>query len=172
MIDYQFEQLENELRVLEILKVYSEKALGDYLELSKIYEEVLDYIKKFKSIKYGIYHYKYSREKTLYELLELNLEAKTFKSRCGTHFDFDLYEEILEKVGTTVSIVFLIDSILTETRLRPFIIDDKLKYSTKCVVSSTPEFTLPIKDIKYLSRFMKKTIPEKFHKFNGIKGLR
>ena len=169
MIDYEFKQLEQELQVLEILKFYSDKALEDYLELLKIYEEIVENIKKFKSSEYGIYQYDFSREKTHYSLLELNLDEKIFKSRCGTLFDFDKYEEILEKVGETISILFLEDSILSEIKLKPFVIEDKLKYSTKWGICSTPEFILPIKDIKYLSRFMKKVIPEKFHRFNGIK---
>ena len=169
MLDYQFKQLENELRILEVLKVYSDKALEDYLELSNIYSEILECVKKYNSVQYGIYFYNYSRNKTHYTLLELNLEDKTFKSRCGTEFDFNLYEEILEKVGTAVSILFLEDSIIKETKLRPIIINDKLRYANNFGISPTPTFDSSIKDIKHLSNFMKQVIPKEMHKFNGIK---
>lgn len=169
MLDYKFKQLESELRALEILKDYSEKALEDYIELSKIYEEILSSAIKFKSLEQVIQQYEYYREQTHYALLELDLENKSFNSRCGTRFDFELYEEILEKVSTNISILFLQDSILEETKLKPFIIDNNLKYTNKWGISVTPEFTLKVKDIKHLSEFMKQMIPKEFHKFNGIK---
>ena len=170
MIDYQFKQLENELRILEVLKYYSDKALEDYLELSNIYSEILECVKKCNSVEYGIYFYNYSRNKTHYTLLELNLEDKLFKSRCGAFFDFNKYEEILEKAGTTVSILFLEDSIIKETKLRPIIINDKLIYANNFGVFPVTRFTSTLKDIKHLSKFMKQVIPIELHKFNGIKG--
>jgi hypothetical protein len=170
MLDYQFKQLENELFILEILKDYSDKALVDYIDLSNIYLEILEWIKKYNSVEYGIYFYNYSRNKTHYTLLELDLENKTFKSRCGTGFDFNLYEEILEKAGTSVSILFLEDSIITETKLRPIILNDKLRYANNFGITPAATFDSSIKDIKHLSKFMKQMIPTQFHKFNGIKG--
>lgn len=169
MLNINFKQLENELRILDILKVYSDKALVDYIDLSKIYSDILECVKKHNSVEYGIYFYNYSRNKTHYTLLELNLENKTFKSRCGTSFDFNLYEEILEKAGTSVSILFLEDSIITETKIRPIIQNNKLIYANNFGISPTPVFSTGVKDIKHLSKFMKQIIPKQFHKFNGIK---
>lgn len=170
MLNTHFKQLENELRILEVLKDYSDKALADYIDLSNIYSEILECVKKCNNVEYGIYSYNYSRNKTHYTLLELNLENKTFKSRCGTFFEFNKYKEILEKVGTSVSILFLIDSILDELKLRPIIVGDKLKYTNNCDIFPTSVFKLPVKDIRHLSAFMKQIIPIELHKFNGIKG--
>lgn len=169
MTQIEFKQLENEICALDALKVYSEKALEDYLELSRIYIDILDCVKKFNSVEYSIYQYEYTKKKTLYTLLELNLETQTFKSRCGSYFNFDIYEEILEKDGMRTSILFLEDSIITETKLRPIIINNKLRYANNFGISPTPVFDTSIKDIKHLSGFMKQTIPKEFHKFNGIK---
>lgn len=168
MLEYKFRQLENEIRILNILKDYSDKAHSDFIELSMTYNDILEHIKVFKSVECGIFSYKYNREPTHYTLLELNLEERIFKSRCGTNFEFEFYEEILDKVGTSIAILFLIDSNITEIKLRPSIVNNEVIYSNNFGIS-VPVFHTSIKNIKHLSEFMKKHISNELHNFNGLK---